>query len=99
MSTIGHAIDAVGAQRGRRDRDVVEQAEPHRPVGLGVMARRPDQRQRRLAGLERVTRRVDRRAGRQQRDLVRLRARERIGIEHHGAPGGRRQTRRDRCGV
>ena len=33
----------------RGDRDVVEEAEAHRAVALGVVARRPDQRERRLA--------------------------------------------------
>ena len=46
----GDARGAVGAERGGGDRDVVVEAEPHRAIGLGVVAGRPHQRQRRLAG-------------------------------------------------
>src|SRR5206468_4015756 len=46
----GDPLDTVGGHRVRRaDRDVVEQAETHRPVALGVVARRPNRAERGLA--------------------------------------------------
>ena len=39
----------VGGQLRGADRGVVEQAEPHRPVGEGVMPGRPGRRERDLA--------------------------------------------------
>ena len=47
----GHARQAARARMRRGDGDVVEEAEAHRPVALGVMPGRPDERQRARAGL------------------------------------------------
>ena len=76
------------------DRDVVEQAEAHRAVPLGMMAGRPDHRERaRTVTLERAIDARDRRAGREQRDLVGIGRGEGVEVERGGAPGGLRHER------
>ena len=84
MSTIATRSSAARERRGRRNRDVVEEAEPHRAVALGVVAGRPHQRERRLAAIDGVRSRLNGRAGGQPRDLVRLGRRVRVRVEHRG---------------
>ena len=71
MSTIATRGSAAGERVRRGDGDVVVEAEAHRPIAFGVMPGRPHQRERRLAGVERVIDRADGRAGGEQRDLAR----------------------------
>src|SRR4029453_13460034 len=69
-----HARDAALPQVGGRDGDVVEEAEPHGPRALRVMAGRPHQRDAvpHLAGEHRLAQ-VDQPAGGQTRRLPRAR--------------------------
>jgi hypothetical protein len=62
-------------RRPGRDRDVVEEAEAHRPASERVMAGRPDERE---AAAERG---LDRGAGRERRRLERRRGAERVAVE------------------
>ena len=74
---------------GGRNGDVVEQAEAHRAVALGVVSRRADHRH---GGLVRSAHHpldgVDGGAGGEQRDLVRFRRRVGVGIDLRGLAGG-----------
>ncbi len=88
----GDARRALRAGVGGGHRDVVEQAEPHRPLALGVMPRRPHEHQRRSAARHRVVDADQRRPGRQASQLVGLRRGERVGIEHRGAARGSRDA-------
>ena len=63
----------------RRHGDVVEEAEAHRPVGQGMVARRPPEGE--AAALDRL----DRRSGRKARQLVARRRANRVRIEIAGA--------------
>ena len=84
-----HALAALG-QRRRGDGHVVEQAEPHRPGGGGVVTRGSHRAERRvgLAGVERVDRRQAR-AGRQERGVVGRADRGGVGVEPPAALGAR----------
>ncbi len=59
----------------RRDGDVVEDAEAHRAAGERVVTGRPDERE------AAAQRRLDRRAGRKRRCLVRRLGAERVAVE------------------
>ena len=74
---------------GGGERDVVEQAEPHRPVGFGVVAggAHAAEPQRRLAGHQRAGH-LTRAAGGVQRGAVGGLADERVGVDR-AAPGQR----------
>ena len=85
----GDALETAGEHRGRSDGDVVEEAEAHRSIGLGVMPRWTHQRECGLALRNCVLRRLNRRAGRKPGDVVRIRRRERVGIEHQRLTGRR----------
>jgi hypothetical protein len=80
--------------------DVVEQAETHCPVALGVMAGRPNERERSgsLASPEHVLHRAHRRSRRQTGDLVRLGRGIGVWIEGH-RPAGGLSDERDIVGV
>ena len=81
--------DPVEARRPRgrrRHRHAVEQAEAHRPVRLGVMARRPHQGHGRGAVGEGGLDGGDDGAGRQQRHLVRGVRRVGVGVEAQAPP-------------
>ena len=66
--------------------DVVEQTEPHRAAAFRVMAGRPHHRHRRAIGSgHHALDRVDRGAGGEPRDFVRLGRRERVRVERHRA--------------
>ena len=90
------------ARPQRADRDVVEQAEPHRPAGLGMMAGRADGAER-VVGLA-ADNRIDRgddRAGGAQRRSSRSRRQDRVGIDPDMAGFGHRRracARRGRAG-
>ncbi len=79
----GNALETAGEHRGGRDGDVVEEAEAHRPIRFGVVPRWTHERERGLALGDRVLRRLNRRARREPSDFVRVRRRERVGVEHH----------------
>ena len=85
MHVVIHDDDPFHAERERmrgRGGHAVVQAESHRPIALGVMARRPDQRHH--ARCARLNDRLDsanRRAGGEQRDVARVRRRVSVGIE------------------
>ena len=82
MSTIAIALEATRKHRCRRNRDVVEEAEAHRTIGFSVMSWRTYQRKRGLSLRNRVLGRLYGRPCSEQRDIVRIRRRECIGIEH-----------------
>jgi hypothetical protein len=78
-----HALGAVGRRRvARSDRRVAEEAEAHRAVGLGVVARRAQRREagRGLAGQQRVDE-PDAAAGRAQRRRVGRRDGDRVHVD------------------
>ena len=79
----GHAGEPVRLARPQRtDRSIVEEAKPHRPLRLGMMARRPD-RAKRIVGLfchDRIDRGDDC-AGGAQRRFSRCWGQHRIGID------------------
>ncbi len=77
------ALQAVHFQRmTRRDGDIVEEAEAHRPRRLGVMPRRTHAAKRVVvAARDHGVRRGDRRARRPQRRLIRLRTHHRVRID------------------
>ena len=84
----GDTLEAARERRGGRHGDVVEQAEAHRAIALGVMARRPHERERRLSVVQRVLHRLDSRTRCEQRDVVRIGRGERVRIQHPtGKPG------------
>ncbi len=92
----GDALDAVDGERVRgADRDVVEQAEAHRAVALGVVTRRADRAEgaAALAARDQVGR-EDQRARRMQRGRQRMRAHRRVRIDVVEARG--RALRLDR---
>ena len=79
----GDAGQPVGAPRPLGpDHDIVEEAEPHRPAGLGMVARRAHRAEGviRLAGEDRVHRRRHR-ARSPPRRLARGRRHHRVGVD------------------
>ena len=71
------------------DRDVVEQAEPHRAVALGVMAGRPHQRHRgRMDAGHHPLHRIDGSPCRQARDLIRFGRGVGVRVERQRSAGG-----------
>ena len=79
----GHALDAVSGHRVRgADRDVVEEAEAHRAVALGMMTGRANRAERgaALAGYDEVRREHDGARGMTGRGQ-RMRVHRRVGIE------------------
>ena len=78
----------LGPARGDRDR--VEDAEAHRAPRLGVVSRRPREREAAASG------RLDRGAGGEQRGLVRRLGADRVAVEPAAARCGRRSTQRRR---
>ena len=94
-----HALDAMGGQRVRgADRDVVEQAEAHRAVALGVVARRAHGAEggAAFAAHDEVGREHDRARGMARRGQ-RVRVHRRVRIEEMEA--GRRALGLDRGDV
>ena len=78
-----HPLKAMHLARAQRaDRGVVEQAKPHRPLGLGMMPRRADRAERvvRLFCDDRIYRGHDR-AGGMQRSGPRSRGQDGVGID------------------
>ena len=66
-----HPRDARCARVGGRDGDVVEEAEAHRAMTLGVMSRRADERERGLLlARHRPLHGIDARPGSEPRDFV-----------------------------
>ena len=91
QSRIEHAPGAqLGDREGGGERDVVEQAEPHRAVGFGVMTGGTygAEPERRLAGHQR-TRHLERAAGGMERGAKGGLADERVPIDR--AAAGERQ--------
>ena len=84
-----HACEALREHGGRRDGDVVEQAEAHRPVALGVMARRADEGDNRLVRVQRMVRSLHGCTSGNECDFDGLGRRERIGVERDGTATGR----------
>ena len=80
-----HSRGSVGPERRRGNRDVVEEAEAHRAVRLGMVPRRAHERERWLAVRECMARCLNRGARREQRDGLRPGARERVGVQHDRA--------------
>ena len=85
-----HALKTARAGVRSGNGDVVEEAEPHRTVSLGVMPGRPDEGQRPGTGaaIEHVLDRRHRRTRRDIRGFERPGRRERIRIQGHGAARG-----------
>ncbi len=77
-----HALEAMRQRVRGADGDVVEQAEPHRAVALGVVSRRTH-RAERVAAFARQHEigREHRRARRVPRGVERMRVHRRVGIE------------------
>ncbi len=65
----------LGLREARRDRDRVEEAEPHRPARLGMVARRPSEREAADAGG------LDRRSRGEEGCLEGRRGADRVGVE------------------
>ena len=82
---------APGAQLGRGDRDVVDQAEAHRVGRFGVMAGRPDRAERggARAGFERLDGRQAGSGGEERRVPGSRRSRG-VGVERATTPGAER---------
>ena len=89
------AFHASGERRRGGDGDVVVQAEPHRARALRVVPGRPDERERRLIVIERVLGGLYGGARGQRSDRGGVGRRKRVGIEHGGGPG----RRRDPCEI
>ena len=83
-----HPREAARARVRRRHGNVVEQAEAHRTVPFGVMARRAHhhERPRARAPVQHVIDCGNRRARRQPRHVVRVGRRERVRVQCDGAP-------------
>ena len=101
MHVVIHDDDPLHAERQRmrgRGRHAVVEAESHRPIALGVMARRPNQRHHaRRARLNDGLDSANGGAGGQQRDVARVRRRVGVGIERHGPARRRVDGRQDGC--
>ena len=100
MHVVVHDDDALHAERQRvrsGGGDVVVEAESHRPIALGVMARRPHERHHaRRARLHDGLDAADGGSRREQRHVARFRRRVGVRIERHRAAGrlvDRRQVR------
>ena len=87
-----HTGDAAPSEMRGGDGDVVEEAEPHRPGTLRMVARRPYQRHPvvHLSGQDRVAQ-LEQSARRQARGLPRAGGGAGVGVEDHARPArGRR---------
>ena len=76
---------ALGDRVGRSDGDVVEQAEAHRPVALGVVARRPQAAEGEAALGQQSFGGVHGSAGRVRRGLPGARTGDRVEVDHPAA--------------
>ena len=92
-------LEPTREHRGRRNRDIVEEAETHRTIGFSVMSRRTQERECGLSFGDRVLGGLYGCSCGEQRDLVRVWRRERVGIEHDRLAGGRSDPLHVRCGM